>query len=71
MTLSELKGDLEMIPSSNPDSINDLNQDEIVSLLKESQIENPLQESFYKLTTDQMKPEKENRGNSRFLSAVK
>ncbi|XP_034081149.1 protein shortage in chiasmata 1 ortholog isoform X1 [Gymnodraco acuticeps] len=61
VTLSELKGDLEMIPSSNPDSINDLNQDEIVSLLKESQIENPLQESFYKLTTDQMKPEKENR----------
>ncbi|KAF3851348.1 hypothetical protein F7725_013120 [Dissostichus mawsoni] len=61
VTLSELKGDLEMIPSSNPDSINDLNQDEILSLLKESQIENPLQESFYKLTTDQMKPEKENR----------
>ncbi|KAK5870832.1 hypothetical protein PBY51_003745 [Eleginops maclovinus] len=61
VTLSELKGDFEMIPSSNPDSVNELNQDELVCLLKELHTENPLQESFFKLTTDHMKPGNENK----------
>ncbi|XP_054467380.1 protein shortage in chiasmata 1 ortholog [Anoplopoma fimbria] len=55
VTLSEVKGDLEVIPSSNPDSLKDLDQDEYVCLLKESWINNPCQESFLKWTTDQMK----------------
>ncbi|XP_037632604.1 protein shortage in chiasmata 1 ortholog isoform X2 [Sebastes umbrosus] len=60
MTLSKGRGDVEMIPSSNPDSLSDLDQDEHVCLLKESQINNPCQESFVKWTTDQMK-----RGNNK------
>ncbi|KAM7019117.1 protein shortage in chiasmata 1 ortholog [Tautogolabrus adspersus] len=56
VTLSEVKGDVEVIPSSNPDSLTDLDQDEFVCLLKEPQISDSCQESFYKCTTDQMKP---------------
>uniref|UniRef100_A0A8P4GRS3 Protein shortage in chiasmata 1 ortholog n=1 Tax=Dicentrarchus labrax TaxID=13489 RepID=A0A8P4GRS3_DICLA len=61
MTLSEVKGDVEVIPSSNPDSLKDLDQDEYFCLLKESQINEPCQESFFKLTTDQMKPGNKNK----------
>lgn len=66
MTLSEVN--LDMIPSSNPDSLKDLDQDEYVCLLKESQINNPCQESFFKWTTDQMKHENEDKGNSTSVS---
>ncbi|XP_042344529.1 protein shortage in chiasmata 1 ortholog [Plectropomus leopardus] len=59
VTLSEVN--MEMIPSSNPDSPKDLDQDEYVCLLKESQINNPCQESFHKWTADQMKPGKQNK----------
>nr|XP_033475528.1 protein shortage in chiasmata 1 ortholog [Epinephelus lanceolatus] len=59
VTLSEVN--LDMIPSSNPDSLKDLDQDEYVCLLKESQINNPCQESFFKWTTDQMKHENEDK----------
>ncbi|XP_065818117.1 protein shortage in chiasmata 1 ortholog [Labrus bergylta] len=52
----QVKGAVEVIPSSNPDSLTDLDQDELVGLLKETQISDPCQESFYKCTTDQMKP---------------
>lgn len=62
-----MRGDLELIPSSNPDSLNDLDQDEYVCLLKESQINNPGQESFHKWTTEQMKPGDESKGNSAYL----
>uniref|UniRef100_UPI0037E8A9FC protein shortage in chiasmata 1 ortholog n=1 Tax=Semicossyphus pulcher TaxID=241346 RepID=UPI0037E8A9FC len=61
VTLSEVKRDVEVIPSSNPDSLTDLDQDEYVCLLKESQINNPCQESFYKWATDQMKPGNNNK----------
>ncbi|XP_044051343.1 protein shortage in chiasmata 1 ortholog [Siniperca chuatsi] len=61
VTLSEVNGDEEVIPSSNPDSLKDLDQDEYVCLLKESQIKDPGQESFFKWTTDQMKPGNKNK----------
>ncbi|XP_041643349.1 protein shortage in chiasmata 1 ortholog [Cheilinus undulatus] len=56
VTPSELKGDVEVIPSSNPDSLTDLDLDEFVCL-NESWIDDPCQESFKKCTTDQMKTE--------------
>ncbi len=71
MTLSELNGDVELIPSSNPDSLKDLDLDEYVCLLKESQVNDPCQESFFKWTTDQMKPGNKNKGNSMFPRALK
>ncbi|KAM9360190.1 protein shortage in chiasmata 1 ortholog [Symphorus nematophorus] len=55
-SLSEVKGDMEVILSSNPDSLKDLDQDEYVWLLKESQINDQYKETFVKWTTDQMKP---------------
>ncbi|XP_040010710.1 protein shortage in chiasmata 1 ortholog isoform X2 [Xiphias gladius] len=61
LTLSEVKGDEEEIPSSNPDSLKDLDQDEYDCSLKESQINDPCQESFFKWTTDQMRPGNENK----------
>ncbi|XP_026176904.1 protein shortage in chiasmata 1 ortholog [Mastacembelus armatus] len=61
VALSELNADGEVIPSSNPDSLNDLDQDEYIHLLKQSQINVPCQESFVKWTIDQMKPANENR----------
>ncbi|XP_070759887.1 protein shortage in chiasmata 1 ortholog [Enoplosus armatus] len=61
VTLSEVN-DVEVIPSSNPDSLKNLDQDEYICLLKESQINNPCQESFFKWTTDQMKSGK-NKGH--------
>lgn len=67
VTLSEMNGDVEVIPSSNSDSLKDLDQEEYVCLLKESQI-NPCQESFFKWTTEQMKPKNKNKGDSTFLS---
>uniref|UniRef100_A0A4W6ECT2 Shortage in chiasmata 1 n=1 Tax=Lates calcarifer TaxID=8187 RepID=A0A4W6ECT2_LATCA len=59
VTLSEVNRDV--VPSSNPDSLTDLDQDEDVCILKESQINDPCQESFVKWTTDQMKPANENK----------
>uniref|UniRef100_A0A8C3AIQ0 Uncharacterized protein n=1 Tax=Cyclopterus lumpus TaxID=8103 RepID=A0A8C3AIQ0_CYCLU len=61
VTLSEVKGDVELIPSSNPDSLEDLDPDEYVCLLKETWINDTCQESFFKWTADQMKHGKENK----------
>ncbi|XP_059192347.1 protein shortage in chiasmata 1 ortholog isoform X2 [Centropristis striata] len=61
VTLSEVTGDLEIIPSSNPDSLKDLDQDEYLCILKDSQINNPCQESFFKWTTDHMEHVNENK----------
>ncbi|KAM7391226.1 hypothetical protein PAMP_021930 [Pampus punctatissimus] len=51
VTLSQ--EDVDMIPGFNRDSL-DLDQDEYVCLLKDSKINDPCQESFFKLTADQM-----------------
>ncbi|XP_031705240.1 protein shortage in chiasmata 1 ortholog [Anarrhichthys ocellatus] len=61
VSLSEVKGDVEVIPSSNPDSLTDLDQDEYLCLLRETWINNPCQESFLKCSTDQMKHGNENK----------
>ncbi|XP_074525765.1 protein shortage in chiasmata 1 ortholog [Halichoeres trimaculatus] len=55
-TLSEVRADVEVIPSSNPESPTDLDQEDF-SLLKELQAIDLCQESFNKCATDQMKPE--------------
>ncbi|XP_068460526.1 protein shortage in chiasmata 1 ortholog isoform X2 [Clinocottus analis] len=61
VTPSEVNRDVELIPSSNPDSLEDLDLDENVCLLKDTWINNTCQEPFFKLTADQMKHGKENR----------
>ncbi|KAF7663476.1 hypothetical protein LDENG_00210550 [Lucifuga dentata] len=55
VTLNEMKGDLEVISSSNPNS---LDQDEIFCLLNESKISTPCQEAFCKLTAEEVYPRK-------------
>lgn len=52
-----------MIPSSNPDSLMDPDQDDCVCIFKEPQTNDPCHESFLKLTTDQMNREDDHRGN--------
>ncbi|XP_061586256.1 protein shortage in chiasmata 1 ortholog [Cololabis saira] len=47
----DVKDDVEVIPSSNPDSLEDFDRDQ-----NELQINNPCQESFFKLTVEQIKP---------------
>ncbi len=64
MTLSEVKENMQEIPSSNPESIKDLDQDEYVWLFKESQINDLCQESFFRWTFDQMKSGNKTTGNS-------
>uniref|UniRef100_A0AAQ5WVV6 Protein shortage in chiasmata 1 ortholog n=1 Tax=Amphiprion ocellaris TaxID=80972 RepID=A0AAQ5WVV6_AMPOC len=49
-----VKQDVEVIPSSNPDSLKDLNLDLHVCLFKESQINDACQELFSKWTVEQM-----------------
>ncbi|XP_036953332.1 protein shortage in chiasmata 1 ortholog isoform X4 [Acanthopagrus latus] len=61
VTPGEVKGDVEQISSSNPDSLEDLDLDEYACLLKESQINDQCQESFFKLTADQMEPGNQNK----------
>ncbi|XP_056233081.1 protein shortage in chiasmata 1 ortholog isoform X2 [Seriola aureovittata] len=61
VTLSEGKEDVEVIPSSNPDSLTESDPDEYVCILKESQAGGPCQESFFKWTTDQMNPGNDNK----------
>lgn len=58
VTLSEENGNVDMIPSSNSDS---LDQHEFVV---ESQKTDPCQESFSKWVTDQMEPADKEKGNS-------
>ncbi|KAG7221311.1 hypothetical protein INR49_017378 [Caranx melampygus] len=53
VTLSE---DVEVVPSSNPDSLMDPDQDDYDCILKEPQTNDLCQESFLKWTTDQMNP---------------
>lgn len=50
----DVKDEVEVIPSSNPDSLQDLDEDLNVSLLKDSQTDGPCQESFFKQTTDEI-----------------
>lgn len=64
VTLSDVKGDVELIPSSNPDSLEDVDPDEYFCLLKETRINDTCRESFFKWTADQMKHGKENQGKS-------
>ncbi|XP_034025485.1 protein shortage in chiasmata 1 ortholog-like [Thalassophryne amazonica] len=59
ITLNQLRGDLDVIPSSNPNSPNYLNQDEYYYLLKESENRDPCQETFFKLTPEEMRPQNE------------
>lgn len=47
-----MKDEVEVIPSSNPDSLQDLDEDLYGSLLKNSQTDGPCQESFFKQTPD-------------------
>nr|XP_020444213.1 uncharacterized protein C9orf84 homolog isoform X2 [Monopterus albus] len=60
-TLSEVEGDVDAIPSSNPDSLKDLDPGVFVCFLKESQISDPCQESFFKWTSAQMNPANEDK----------
>lgn len=53
---------VEVIPSSNSESLKDLNQDEYIRLVKGSQI-NSCQELFLRWTPEQKKPDHENKGN--------
>ncbi|XP_072242952.1 protein shortage in chiasmata 1 ortholog [Leuresthes tenuis] len=50
-----VKNDVEVVPSSNPNSLKDFEQDQYVCLLNEPHIDDSCQESFFKWTTDQMK----------------
>uniref|UniRef100_A0A668UJC5 Shortage in chiasmata 1 n=2 Tax=Oreochromis aureus TaxID=47969 RepID=A0A668UJC5_OREAU len=50
----DVKDEVEVIPSSNPDSLQDLDEDLYVSLLKDSQTDGPCQESFLKQTPDEI-----------------
>lgn len=70
VTPGEVKGDVEQISSSNPDSLEDLDLDEYACLLKESQINDQCQESFFKLTADQMEPGNQNKSKATFLAAL-
>ncbi|XP_042276572.1 protein shortage in chiasmata 1 ortholog isoform X1 [Thunnus maccoyii] len=54
ISLSHVREDVEMIPSSYPNSPEYIDQDEYVCLLKDSKVNDPCQESFFKLTADQM-----------------
>lgn len=57
--------DVEVIPSSNPDSPQRPEQDELVCLLKESELTDPCQESFFRMT-----PGNKNKGNSAIHSVL-
>lgn len=70
MTLSEIKRGMEVIPSSNSDSLKDQDQNEYVGLFKESQI-NPCDEAFSKWTPEQMEPKNQNTGDVTFLSTLR
>ncbi|XP_069379560.1 protein shortage in chiasmata 1 ortholog [Paralichthys olivaceus] len=59
VTLNEANRDVEKIPSSNPDSLQA--EEEAVCNLKESQVNDPCHEIFFKLTTDQMEPGSQNK----------
>ncbi|XP_070820016.1 protein shortage in chiasmata 1 ortholog [Chaetodon trifascialis] len=61
VTLSDIKEAVEVVSSSNPDSLKDLDQDESFCLLKESQVNDPHQESFFKWTANEMNPGNEDR----------
>lgn len=71
VTLSEVKENVQAIPSSNPESLKDLDQDQYVWLSKESHISDPCQESFFKWTPDKIKSEEETKGDLTFLPALK
>ncbi|XP_006803946.2 protein shortage in chiasmata 1 ortholog [Neolamprologus brichardi] len=55
----DVKDEVEVIPSSNPDSLQDLDEDLYVPLLKDSQTDGPCQESFFKQTPDEIKDKSE------------
>lgn len=52
-----MKGGLEVIPSSNPNSLDDTDQDqELFCLLNESKTNDLCQETFDKLTAEEIEP---------------
>ncbi|XP_029999100.1 protein shortage in chiasmata 1 ortholog [Sphaeramia orbicularis] len=61
VSLSCLYDAVEVIPSSNPGSQNNLHLDDCDCLVKELKINNPCQESFFKWPTHQMNPESNNK----------
>ncbi|XP_053181467.1 protein shortage in chiasmata 1 ortholog [Scomber japonicus] len=67
VTLNHVKDKVEVIPSSNPDSLDDPDQDECIRLLKDSKINDPCQESFFKLSADQTYHESENKSKDLHL----
>ncbi|CAK6959730.1 protein shortage in chiasmata 1 ortholog [Scomber scombrus] len=67
VTLSHVRDEVEGIPSSNPDSLDDVDQDEWINLLKGSKISDPCQESFFKLSADQTCHESENKSKDLHL----
>lgn len=64
VTLNGVNEDMEVILSSNPESPQPPVQDELVCHSKESKLEDPCQESFSKMTLDQMNPGSKSNGNS-------
>ncbi|XP_076007238.1 protein shortage in chiasmata 1 ortholog [Genypterus blacodes] len=55
VTLSEMKGDLEVIPSSDPNSLDDTDQDqELFCLLNDSKTNDLCQETFCKMTAEEL-----------------
>lgn len=61
---------MEVIPSSNPDSLTD-SEDQNFGLLEELQSSTPCQETFLKWTDDQMASEKKHEGKFYLISEKK
>lgn len=57
---------MEVIPSSNPDSLEDFDLDQMI-YLKEPQIDDPYQESFLKWTPGQKTSENQSKGKLFFI----
>lgn len=58
-----VENNMEVIPSSNPDSLEDFDQDQF----KESQINDPYKESFFKCSPGQRKLENQIKGRLIFV----
>lgn len=60
----DVKDGVEVIPSSNPDSLQDFDEELCVCLLKDSQADGPCHESFFKQTPDQLTLQDKSEGDS-------
>lgn len=65
INLTEKTESAEVLPSSNGESLKDLEQNEYICLVKGSQI-NFCQDSFLKWTPEQIKPDDKNKGTLTF-----